>query len=162
MFIGRTVNKAKLTINTPVAVAVLKGDDDTKVRTGNWRVRDLEEGAKHDNQPSNNTNLGVETLHKRRSFVVGVVVQGGVLVVGVLVVGVLVVGVLVVGVLVKIGNAQKVDVIAVRIVVVLVVGVLVIGVVVVVINVVINFAIAVKIVVVDNIAVRIVVDHFIV
>ena len=51
----------------------MKGGDDTKVRTGNWRVRDLEVGAKHDNQPSKNTKLGAETLKKIRSFV-GVVV----------------------------------------------------------------------------------------
>ena len=42
-------------INSPRVVAVLKGGDDTKVRTGNWRVIDMEVGAKHDNQPSNNT-----------------------------------------------------------------------------------------------------------
>jgi hypothetical protein len=51
----------------------LRGGDDTKVRTGNWQVRDLEVGAKHDNQPLNNTKLGAETLKKIRSFV-GVVV----------------------------------------------------------------------------------------
>ncbi len=120
------------------ANAVLKGGDDTKVRMGNWRVRDLEVGAKHDNQPSNNTFLGAETLHKRRSFVVVIVtVVVGVLVVGVLVVGVLVVGVLAVGVVNVIVNAVivfaiavrivVVDVIAVRIVVVLVVVVLIVG-----------------------------------
>ncbi len=62
----------------------------------------MEVGAKHDNQPSNNTFLGAETLHKRRSFVVVIVaVVVGVLVIGVVVVVVVVVGV--VGVVVVVG-----------------------------------------------------------
>ena len=128
----KLVNKAKLTKNHWKVNAVFKAGDDTKVRTGNWRVIDLEVGAKHDNQPSNNTFLGAETLHKRRSFVVVfVAVIVGVLVIGVVVAVVVGVISVIVGV---VFNAVTIFTIAVRIVVMDVVVVVVVVVAVVVVS----------------------------